>query len=290
MKREDIQIRDPFILTQKETGMYYLYGTTDKNCWSEAGVGFDSYESRDLENWEGPMRAFRAGTDFWADRHFWAPEVYSYNGKYYMFASFKSPNHCRGTQVLVSDTPDGEFKPYSDGAVTPNDWECLDGTLYIDIEKKPWIVFCREWLQVDDGEMWAMRLDEDLKSTIGKPTLLFNASTAPWVKGSERDDRTVYVTDGPYMYRTGKGSLIMIWSSGSEHGYAIGIARSSNGDITGDWTHESIPLFQSNGGHGMIFEDFNGRLLVSLHSPNNTPCERPCFFEIEEVDDTLRIK
>ncbi len=27
MKREDINIRDPFILTDRENGVYYLYGT-----------------------------------------------------------------------------------------------------------------------------------------------------------------------------------------------------------------------------------------------------------------------
>lgn len=289
MKREDIQIRDPYILVLEDTKEYYLYGTTDKNCWGEKGTGFESYKSKDLENWEGPFNAFTPDTDFWADRNFWAPEVYKYNDKFYMFASFKSPNHCRGTQILVSDTPDGTFKPYSDGVVTPSNWECLDGTLYIDKDNKPWMIFCKEWVQVDDGEMWAMPLTDDLKTSLGEPILLFNASTALWVRGSERPDRTVFVTDGPFLYKTQKGSLIMIWSSGSESGYAIGIARSDNGDITGNWTHETEPLFKKNGGHGMIFKDFNNRLLVSLHSPNNTPCERPCFFEIKEENDTLVI-
>ena len=69
LKREKIQIRDPYILVHD--GMYYLYGTTDKNCWSDKGTGFDSYKSKDLENWEGPFTAFKPSEDFWADRHFW---------------------------------------------------------------------------------------------------------------------------------------------------------------------------------------------------------------------------
>lgn len=46
-----------------------------------------------------------------------------------MFASFKNEDRHRGTQILVSDTPDGKFKPLTDYPVTPEDWECLDGTV-----------------------------------------------------------------------------------------------------------------------------------------------------------------
>ena len=49
-----------------------------------------------------------------------------------MFASFKAAGVCRGTQILVADHPKGPFVPHSDGPVTPRDWECLDGTLYVD--------------------------------------------------------------------------------------------------------------------------------------------------------------
>ena len=48
MKPNDIQIRDPFLVSIKEEGMYYLFGTTDTNAWSGKGTGFDCYKSRDL--------------------------------------------------------------------------------------------------------------------------------------------------------------------------------------------------------------------------------------------------
>lgn len=291
IKREDIQIRDPFILAYN--GYYYLYGTTDKNCWSDEATGFDSYKSRDLENWEGPFEAFRPDEDFWADKHFWAPEVYRYNDRFYMFASFKKDGIPRGTQILVSDTPDGRFIPYSDGPVTPKNWECLDGTLYIDKKGDPWMVFCHEWTQTVDGEMCAVRLSEDLKTSIGDPTVLFKASDAGWTKGSKQtvngEEETVYVTDGPFMYRTKDQKLLMLWSSGGELGYAIGIAQSDNGDITGSWSHQKELLFKKDGGHGMIFTDYSGKIFVTLHSPNKTPNERPHYFEAEEKDGTLKL-
>lgn len=290
LKREEIQIRDPYILAHE--GMYYLYGTTDKNCWSDKGSGFDSYKSSDLENWEGPFTAFRPDKDFWGDRNFWAPEVYFYEGKFYMFASFKNAERCRATQVLVSDTPDGEFKVYSEKPLTPESWECLDGTLWIE-DGEPWMIFCHEWTQVVDGEMCAVRLKKNLSGTIGEPILLFKSSQAPWTKGSKQrvngEDCLAYVTDGPNLYRTEDGGLLMLWSCGGEKGYAIGMAKSDNGRVDGKWTHLDKLLFEENGGHGMIFTAFDGKKYVTLHKPNKTPNERPCFFEVKEKDGILEL-
>ncbi len=294
MKRNEIQIRDPFILALPDTGEYYLYGTTDKNCWSDTASGFDCYRSTDLENWDGPYTAFAPDAQFWADRNFWAPEVYAYNGGFYMFASFKSQDKCRGTQILHSDSPKGPFVPISPEPITPRNMECLDGTLYIDSDSNPWMVFCHEWTQVIDGEMMAVRLSRDLKNTIGEPITLFRASQAPWTVGSVHNmngkEERVYVTDGPFMYKTAGGQLLMIWSSGSEKGYAVGIARSVSGRLDGEWEHDSSLLFDSNGGHGMIFKGFDGKLYITLHSPNKTPNERPCFIELEEINNSLKIK
>ena len=40
----------------------------------------------------------------------------------------------------------------------------------------------------------------------------------------------------------------------------------------------------------MIFKTFDGRLMLTLHQPNNTPNERMALFEVEDAGDTLRIK
>lgn len=71
MKREEINIRDPFVLTRN--GQYYLYGTRGATCWGPAD-GFDVYVSRDLENWDGPFECFHNDGTFWADRNYWAPK------------------------------------------------------------------------------------------------------------------------------------------------------------------------------------------------------------------------
>ena len=282
MKLQDIHIRDPFILL--EGGRYYLYGSRGNEAWGKA-TGLDVYESDDLVSWSGPSVVFTPPEGFWADMHFWAPEVHQYHGKFYMFVSFKSETACRGTQILVADTPKGPFPLHSDGPVTPRDWECLDGTLYIDRDGKPYMVFCHEWLQVKDGEMCAVRLSDDLKQAVGEPFLLFRASEPDWAL----KDKTEFVTDGPWMYRTASGKLLMLWSSSAANGYVEAIAYSDNGDVTGRWQHQKQLLFDQDGGHGMIFTSKEGKLFFILHNPNNSPMERPVILPLEERDGTLAV-
>ncbi len=295
--RGDIHIRDPFVLPLPDEGRYLLFGTTDgKNAWSGPGLGFDCYSSRDLEEWEGPVPAFRQPPGFWATMNFWAPEVYAYGGRFFMFASFKAPCRYRGTQILAADAPEGPYLPLTDGPVTPPDWECLDGTLYVDKDSVPWIVFCQEWVQVHNGSMWAMRLAPDLRAAAGRPVFLFNASEAPWKSApswpAENDSRRfpTYVTDGPFLYRTRTGVLLMLWSSFGAGGYAIGIARSENGRIEGPWRQDKEPLYSKDGGHSMLFRSLDGRLMLALHGPNRAPDERAQFIEVEDDGQSIKIK
>lgn len=279
MKFCDINIRDPFVLV--ENGKYYLYGTRGETAWTKA-FGLDVYISDDLENWSEPKECFSLPENFWADKEIWAPEVHKYNGTYYMFVSLRSDTRNRGTQILKSDNPEGPFLPFTDDAITPPEWLCLDGTFYVDKNGKPYIVFCHEWVQVTDGEIHAMPLKEDLSEPAGEPIMLFKASQPYWAdKGRDK-----YITDGPFMYRTKKGKLMMIWSTFTKSGYTQAVAYSDNGEIDGNWIH-SAPLFDKDGGHGMIFDDLKGKKYLILHSPNENPLERPVLFEIEEKDDNL---
>lgn len=67
----EINFRDPYILPVPELGRYYLFGTDGSTAWSGTPHGFDVYISSDLQEWSGPIAAFRPAPDFWADHHFW---------------------------------------------------------------------------------------------------------------------------------------------------------------------------------------------------------------------------
>lgn len=113
MKTADIHIRDPYVLPLPPEGRYLIFGTTGKNVWSGSGLGFDCYESRDLEDWQVAIPAFRPPAEFWSNTQFWAPECHAWQGRYYLFASFAKDERQRGTQILVSDKPEGPWDDFS---------------------------------------------------------------------------------------------------------------------------------------------------------------------------------
>ena len=284
MKRTDINIRDPFVLVHD--GAYYLYGTRGATCWGPAD-GFDVYVSRDLDEWEGPYVCFHNDGTFWADRNYWAPEVYAYNGAFYMFASFKHPDVKRGTAILKAESPLGPFRPHSNGCVTPQAWDCLDGTLYISKTGIPYMVFCHEWVQAGDGEICAIPLTADLSAPAGEAFLLFHASDAPWCKVMHHSSGVSgCVTDGPFLWRAADGTLLCLWASFSQGGYTEAAAISDNGEIDGHFT-QADPLFMDDGGHGMVFRALDGQLYLTLHSPNTHLEERPFFHPIQEKNGRL---
>ena len=285
MKLTDIYVRDPFILPHD--GKYYLY-KSDYPC-------IKVHISEDLEEWSEAKPVFTRPDGFWSDRDFWAPEVHEYKGNFYLFVSFKSEDRCRGTQILRSASPDGPFEPISDYPQTPADWEALDGTLWIE-DGKPYMVFAHEWLQIADGTMAYVPLSDDLSAPIGEAVTMFKASDAPFAnpvssKSAQEKLGTdgLYVTDAPWMYRSPDGRLHMLWATFGPWGYTETSAVSSNGRLDGEWTQEE-PLYKGDGGHAMVFKSFDGKLYLSLHSPNSGGLERAHFIELEETETGYKVK
>ena len=189
MKNQEINIRDPFVLL--ENGKYYMYGTRAAS-FGFGTAGFDVYVSDDLETWSDPIAVFDSATCGMNDGVNWAPEVHKYGDAYYMFATFTQKNGLRGTYILKADAPTGPFQPHSDGAVTPDGWECLDGTLYVE-NGVPYLVFCHEHTQILNGTRLSMT----------------QQTTAPDVESSHP---TRHITDKvePFTIRTDSGMCITV--------------------------------------------------------------------------------
>jgi arabinan endo-1,5-alpha-L-arabinosidase len=163
----------------------------------------------------------------------------------------------------------------------------LDGTLFVE-DGVPYMVFCHEWVQIKNGTIEYVQLNPELSDTVGEPKKLFDGSDAPWA----RKDAPwgCYVTDGPWFYRTKTNRLLMLWSSFNAGNYTTGIAASKSGKLAGPWEQQAEPLYTQDGGHPMVFRAFDGRLMLTLHSPNNSPLTRQRLFELEDRGDTLRLK
>jgi len=282
LKCEDINIRDPFILN--ENGKYYLYGTRAANFGIKTG-GFDVYISDNLVDWSDPKECFNSGNHGFNVDVNWAPEVHKYNGAYYMLATFTKPNNLRGTYILRGESPEGPFFPHSNGAVTPYEWECLDGTLYVE-NNKPYVVFCHEHTQIVDGAVCFAELSSDLKERISEPVTLFNGSSPYWA--DKKPEGEHYITDGPFMFRTKDNFLLMIWSTFISHSYVEAVVRFKDGILNNNFEH-LYPIITDDGGHGMIFKSEN-KLYLTFHSPNKTDCERVRLIEISDRGNDISIK
>ena len=274
LKREEIRIRDPFIWTDHAQGIYYMYGTTallDNTFHTKAS--FSVYITKDLENFDGPFVIFDGSScDFWGTQDFWAPELHFYNGKYYLFASCRSETQKKATQIFVADSPMGPFVPVSPEPATPREWACIDGTLWVE-NGTPYIVFCHEWSQIKNGEICARQLSDDLSTPIGDPVTLFAAHDNPFVTEHDYEGSGNYVTDGPFLFREGD-KLKMIWSSFYNRRYLVLEAEADS--LLGEWRHHGS-RFDFDGGHAMIFENLEGKKMISLHRPNSIMHERACF-------------
>ncbi len=293
--RKDIRVRDPFVLSEK--GTYYLYET--KSWEGERGVSVRT--SKDLVNWSerSPVMELPSSNACIA---VWAPEVHHYSGAYWLFTTLTfnpdsqhpiasmvqegfegSTLQPRGVWIFRSDSPFGPFKPVREGSVTPAEWMCLDGTLWVE-NGEPWMVFCHEWCQTGNGRMMAAPLSRDLTHFTSEPIELFRAADAP--KGGR-------VTDGPFLYRTKDGVLRMLWSNSvnGPQGWAYGILEcsSESGIIRGPWKNHTW-LYTHDGGHSMLFRKTNGDLTISFHSPNAAGNERMKFTPIEETPSGFKLQ
>ncbi len=292
MKTNEINIRDPFILCSNHR--YYLYGTRSATTWGLA-EGFDCYESSDLMDWEGPFEIFHRQEDFPFDRAFWAPECYEIGGKYYLITTLGSETKKKSVYALVSESPKGPFLMHSEGSLSPKGWCSIDGSLYFERDGRILLIFSHSFEDVPTGDMVAVELSKDLKKAVSEPRVLFDAVAAPWSKpvpfakaefGMEGD---VYFTDGPCAHRMDDDRLMIIWSSWSDQGYAVGVAVSEDGTMDGTWRHQKETVYPGNGGHGMIFKTYEGKLKYTMHYPNDLFQERPCFFDVAETEKGLRL-
>lgn len=277
------KLRDPFVLVQDQK--YYMYGSEWK-CYVSDG---------NLESWQQLSKEVVAVPEKCV-KDCWAPEVHEYRGAYYMFTTyFSSETMRRGCTILKADNPEGPFSEITNGTVTPSDWDCIDGTLYVEENGQPWMIFVHEWVCLEDhiGRMAAAKLSNDLTHLISEPIELFRADDASWAKGNKH-----CITDGCFLYRTRENKLLMLWSNFNADGYCVGIAHSEDGTITGKWVQEKEPLYSKSvsgtydGGHGMIFHGIDGQMYLSIHAPNKPIGERkemPVFLPICERDGTLRI-
>jgi len=293
---DSIRLSDPFILADQRTHTYYMTGT-----------GGLLWQSQDLKYWDGPTQVAQPDPASWMGPapQIWAAEIHPYKGKYYYFATFTNsalkveadkghPLERRASHVLVSDQPAGPYRPFGDATYLPANKLTLDGTFWVDKDNKPYLVYCHEWVQNQNGTVERIALKPDLSGTQGPAQVLFRASDSPWSRENPRTGpaRPNKVTDGPWVFRTKTGRLGMLWTSWVYDVYTQGVAYSASGTLAGPWRQEPTPITPPNYGHGMLFRTFEGKWLLSLHSHQDNQGDYhrvPHLFEADLSGDKLVI-
>ena len=159
---QKLPLADPFILYHDN--QYYAYGTSDPN-------GIVVYTSDDLQFWTKASSLALHKNNSYADRWFWAPEVYYLNGQFYMY--YSADEHIC---VATSQSPLGPFVQDVKQPMFAD--KAIDNSLFIDDDGSAYL-FCVRF--TDGNAIWMAELESDYK-TIKANTwrLCFTANTSGW--------------------------------------------------------------------------------------------------------------
>lgn len=156
-------IGDPFVM--RHNGMYYLYVST-----LDSEIGVRGYKSADLVNWI-PMTGTGLKEGYVSQDTItlaaYAPEVYYFNGTFYMYTSPAGHGH----YILTSDRPEGPFEKRTD-----NFGMSIDGSVLIDDDEQMYFTFA------DGGGIRMARMEDMLTVGENRP-LLRDTSIGGWTEG-----------------------------------------------------------------------------------------------------------
>jgi beta-xylosidase len=263
-----VALGDPFIMLHE--GIYYAYGTV-------ADDGIAVFVSNDLKTWTVPERAKNGlalhKSDVWADRWFWAPEVYFVNNRFYMY--YSADEHIC---VATAHSPLGPFKQEEKKPMI-EDEKCIDNSLFIDDDGKPYLLFDR----FNDGlNIWIAELESDLMTIKMETMKKCIAVSQPWEEVQAR------VNEGSFIVKR-NGIYYLSYSANhyKSQFYGIGFATAKN--VMGPYKkYEGNPIYQKpknlvGVGHSSMFTDKNGQLRIVFHAHNSSTEIHPRLMYISSV-------
>lgn len=141
---EDVPLADPQVFV--EDGVYYIVGTSDRD-----NNVVDCYTTEDFITYEKHLGIYNpASFDGWeADKaEVYAPEIYCFDGIYYMYYSAKDEEGIRRNSVVVADNPIGPYQPLQKGSVNG-----LAQPVFLDKNERFGVLDITVFVD-DDGQMY----------------------------------------------------------------------------------------------------------------------------------------
>jgi beta-xylosidase len=244
-------LADPYM--RFEDGYYYLFATGG----AEDGNYIPIHRSKDLSHWQFVRGAVKNGakTD-WNYMHFWAPEVYKINGKFYMYytASPEDSPENSGNHVglAIADSIQGPYK--NAGVVIPH--SSIDGHVFFDTDNSMYLFYTIEHGNKDGltaGQIYCDRLLSPTKVE-GKPKQII--SQHEWQEGTFM------------LHRNNK--YFLTYSLGNWRDSTYRVCYSIATSPLGPYTEQPNVILKSNkmvkgAGHHSFFQDKTGKDWIVYH-------------------------
>ena len=226
--RQISHIGDPFVLYDEASGKYYMYCTGGKfRCWSS-----DTFKS-----WTELGDAYTETEKSFGTQNYWAPEVYKWNGAYYMVysaarkveGSLSSTGLRHSIGLAKADNPAGPFTDVYDHPLFAPDYSVIDASLLFDDDGKIYLYYARDCSEnVVDGkktsQVYGIELASDLSGTVGEPVLLATPTSAWELKSGG----TLW-NEGPCVFKK-NGTYYLLFTANyyASAAYSVGYATASS--------------------------------------------------------------
>ncbi len=209
---KDVPLPDPFVFV--ENGTYYIVGTSDRN-----NNVVDCYVTTDFVTYDFyPAIYDPLLYSGWEDRVYaliFAPEIYCFDGMYYLYYSAKDETLVRKNSVVVADNPLGPYRPIVndevDGLSAPllhnADYlkRGLDATVFTDDDGKMYLYFT-----ITDGMQYIVgveltspyQADWSTYRELVKPGMLDSESDEQILEWEIYRDNKVKIAEAPFMIKS----------------------------------------------------------------------------------------
>ncbi len=262
-------IGDPFMLKISDNE-YYMYCTS-------AADGFYCWRSEDMVHWTDKKMCYTRKQNSWGYDCFWAPEVVSFNGKYYMYYTAKSFFGRLYIGLAISDTPDGPFVDYQNRPLFDFGYAVIDANVLIDDDGSKYLYFSRDCSEnvvdgVNTSQSYGIKLSDDMLSVEGEPVLLVTPEQE-W----ETVSGSYMWNEGPEVYKHGD-TYYLTYSANyyASSDYSVGYATSKS--PLGPYVKaEENPILSSGklkdvsgpGHHSFVPSPDGSELWIAYHSHTN---------------------
>ncbi len=277
-----LHLADPFVY--KYDSLYYMTGTGGLQDGN-----FVCYVSSDLITWEKRGALYQKPAGHVSSSLFWAPEVKFYKGKFYLtYSCYFTDRNLMQTCLAVSDRPEGPFKdlytPWFDLG-----YSAIDSHIFVDDDGIPYLYYSKNGMydKAATGEIYVVKLKEDLSGLDGKPVFVSGASQewerVAWERNRCNEGPSVFKRDGRY-YMTYSGN-----DTGYEF-YGVGVSTASH--PLGPWVkYADNPLMTtdlskgiSSPGHNSLVEAPDGSLYIVYHRHADPHCQKPNWDRVVCMD------